>query len=139
MRGMWIAALALALVAGFPAGSVAQEDAYIEAGKALYHQHCGACHGIQGKGNGPVAPLFDPRPAELTRIAARRDAVFPEAALLRIIDGRDPVIAHGTRDMPIWGRRFGEARPPGPGAEAEAHGQVLLLVHYLKSIQRDAK
>lgn len=129
-----VAALALGL--GLVAGTAAAEDdPYAKAGENLYHQHCGACHGITAQGDGPVAPLLDPRPPDLTRIAARRDGTFPESAILRIIDGRDPVVAHGTREMPVWGQRFAEGPPPGPGARSLARGQVMLLVHYLKSIQ----
>lgn len=121
------------LVAG---GAAAEEDPYVQAGERLYHQHCGSCHGMEGKGDGPVAMMLDPKPADLTRIAARRDGVFPEPAILRVIDGRDPIEAHGTREMPVWGKRFSEGPPPGPGTGTMARGQVLLLLQYLKSIQQ---
>jgi mono/diheme cytochrome c family protein len=33
---------------------------------ALYRQHCAACHGSEGRGDGPAAGLLDPRPRDLT-------------------------------------------------------------------------
>jgi len=41
------------------------------------------------------------------RIAARRHWDFPVAAIVRVIDSRDPVVAHGSREMPIWGEASG--------------------------------
>jgi high-affinity iron transporter len=32
-------------------------------GAALYAEHCAACHGVQGRGDGPTAKGLDPRPA----------------------------------------------------------------------------
>lgn len=133
MLGVVAALLASALVAG---AAFAEDDPYAAAGEDLYHQHCGACHGMTGEGNGPVSTMLDPKPADLTKIAEQNGGVFPEAKILRVIDGRDPVVAHGTRDMPIWGRRFSQGPPPGPGTGAMARGQVLLLLQYLKSIQQ---
>lgn len=133
MLGAAVVLLASALTAG---AALAQGDPYVEAGERLYHQHCGSCHGMGGTGNGPVAALLDPKPADLTRIAARRDGVFPEAEMLEIIDGRDPIQAHGSREMPVWGKRFSEGPPPGPAPSSMARGQVMLLLHYLKTIQQ---
>lgn len=127
------ALLAVALVTGT---AKAEDDPYVEAGEELYHRHCGSCHGMTGEGNGPVSTILDPKPADLTRIAARHGGAFPDAKILRIVDGRDPVVAHGTREMPVWGERFSEGQIPGAGTMASTRGQVLLLIHYLKSIQR---
>jgi len=142
MRGLLGAStvvLAAALAAGSAAVASAEEgkgDGYAQAGERLYHQHCGACHGVTAEGNGPVATLLDPRPPDLTKIAERHDGTFPDDKVRRMIDGRDPVVAHGTREMPVWGQRFAEGAPPGLGAESYARGQVLLLVQYLSTIQK---
>ena len=39
--------------------------ASITAGRALYNKNCRHCHGLRGKGDGPLAPK-DPKPADLT-------------------------------------------------------------------------
>jgi mono/diheme cytochrome c family protein len=44
---------------------VALNAASIKAGQALYAKNCRHCHGLRGKGDGPLAPK-NPRPADLT-------------------------------------------------------------------------
>jgi mono/diheme cytochrome c family protein len=39
--------------------------ASIKAGQALYAKNCRHCHGLRGRGDGPMAPK-NPRPADLT-------------------------------------------------------------------------
>jgi hypothetical protein len=85
-----------------------------------------------------VAPVLEPPPADLTRIAARRGGVFPDAEIQRLIDGRDPVVAHGTRAMPIWGETFRKGTGATPTGEMEARSKTRVLLQYLKSIQRPA-
>jgi mono/diheme cytochrome c family protein len=43
---------------GTPNGSWAQ------AGKAIFVEKCAPCHGETGKGNGPMASTFDPKPRD---------------------------------------------------------------------------
>ena len=42
----------------------------LTSGKAVYSSHCLACHGNEGKGDGPAAGLLDPPPANLVKHAA---------------------------------------------------------------------
>jgi mono/diheme cytochrome c family protein len=44
---------------------VALNPVSIKAGQALYAKNCRHCHGLRGKGDGPLAPK-NPRPADLT-------------------------------------------------------------------------
>src|SRR5262252_207162 len=37
-----------------------------QAGKVVYYQHCAACHGVSGQGNGPAAVWLYPRPRNFT-------------------------------------------------------------------------
>jgi copper transport protein len=37
----------------------------IARGQALYQQHCTVCHGVSGRGDGPLAASLNPRPADL--------------------------------------------------------------------------
>jgi hypothetical protein len=79
--------------------------------------------------------VLNEKPKDLTRIAERHGGKFPSAALVRIVDGRDVAIAHGTREMPVWGKRFGEAVEPGTAAETVRRGTAQLIVDYLSGIQ----
>ena len=100
--GMALAAIGAILVAS--GGQTLAEE--FDRGKAEYQSSCGTCHGRDGKGNGPVsAELKVPAP-DLTVLAKKNSGVFPLNSVYEIIDGRKSVIAHGTRDMPIWGDRY---------------------------------
>ena len=44
---------------------VAANAASIKSGQALYAKNCRHCHGLRGRGDGPLAPK-DPKPADLT-------------------------------------------------------------------------
>ena len=38
----------------------------LENGKAIYKSRCVLCHGMEGNGNGPLAAMLDPKPADLS-------------------------------------------------------------------------
>lgn len=42
------------------------DSAALARGMAIYQNSCMACHGIQGRGDGPLAASMQPRPADLT-------------------------------------------------------------------------
>jgi mono/diheme cytochrome c family protein len=46
-------------------GSAASLRTDSDSGALLYKQQCVACHGVKGKGDGPAAVAFNPRPADL--------------------------------------------------------------------------
>ena len=101
-----VAALAsgLLLIASLAAPALASEpDAERAAiGSSLYRAYCGSCHGRSGVGDGDVAQYLDPKPADLTRIAAR-DGGFDFDRVVATIDGTEKVKGHGRGEMPVWG------------------------------------
>jgi mono/diheme cytochrome c family protein len=106
-------------------------------GAEMYEQLCASCHGVAGRGDGPVAPLIKVGVPDLTRIAARDGGGFPTEDVRRIIDGRNDRRAHGPRDMPVWGWQLYDERTHDD-AQARARTDALIdrLVDYLISIQR---
>ncbi len=44
---------------------LAGDDSALAAGKVIYEADCAACHGPQGKGDGPASAALDPKPADL--------------------------------------------------------------------------
>ncbi len=105
-------------------------------GRTYFVTYCSACHGRDGRGNGPVAASLRTPPADLTRIAQRRSGQFPEAEIAAHIDGRSIVQAHGSREMPVWGRRFSKKYGGDSISEEFVRGHLLMLLQYLKAIQQ---
>lgn len=101
-------------------------------GKLEYQSSCAACHGIDAKGDGPVGKELKTRPPDLTVLAKNNNAVFPYDMVYQMIDGRNTTVAsHGTREMPIWGYRF------GPPQAFRLRDRMLAVIDYLKRIQEE--
>lgn len=78
-------------------------------GADLYNTYCAVCHGVDAKGNGPMAQSLRSVPTDLTRIAARNGGSFPLARMRRVISGEEARgTEHGTREMPVWGPIFSQ-------------------------------
>ena len=58
------------------------------------------------------------------------------AEMAAVIDGRTVVPAHGSREMPVWGERFGEMGGGGSVGEEVVRGTLLVLLEYLQAIQQ---
>lgn len=96
-----------------------------------FNEDCASCHGVGGAGDGPVAAVLNIRPTNLTLLGS--GGSFPYARVYRAIDGRDLPLAHGTREMPIWGDRY--KRVLGPLGEKVLHQRIDSLVRYVESLQ----
>ena len=109
-----------------------------EVGEALYERHCATCHGLSGTGDGPMAPALLVQPTDLTRLASKQDGEFPLVRVIMRIDGRDPLVAHGS-PMPVYGDFFegvqSVALKTGTGQPVMMSAPVADLVTYLKSLQ----
>ncbi|MDG2048733.1 MAG: cytochrome c [Myxococcota bacterium] len=65
MTRSFVATLLLAGIASLAlAGSAWAADA--AAGKALFEANCASCHGVSGKGDGPVGSALNPPPRDFT-------------------------------------------------------------------------
>jgi mono/diheme cytochrome c family protein len=116
-----------AMIFGFSTRASAQRT---DVGKAEYQSSCAACHGVNAKGDGPVSKELKTRPADLTVLAKNNSGVFPYDMVYQMIDGRNTTVgSHGTREMPIWGYRF------GPPQAFRLKNRMLAVIDYLKSIQ----
>jgi mono/diheme cytochrome c family protein len=104
-------------------------------GKATYTQYCSACHGYEGKGNGPVASWLTAKPTDLTQIAKNAGGEFPMIKVIQAIDGTATVRGHGDSDMPVWGDRFRADGSASLNRQARMRGKILLITDYLRSIQ----
>ncbi|SNR73854.1 c-type cytochrome [Puniceibacterium sediminis] len=132
-----ISALTLALT-GLCAAQAGAQDADPALGAQHFARHCAVCHGADAAGGGPMAPILLIQPTDLTRLTLRNDNEFPVLRVVMRIDGREPLVSHGS-PMPIYGQLFDEA--PGAAVKTPAgqpiltSGPVVDLVAWLKSIQ----
>lgn len=115
------------------------QQAALGEGEALYGELCAVCHGLTGKGDGPAAPALTVELADLTRLAADADGEFPAARVEKVITGDERVTAHGTLEMPVWGRAFEDLRIDHKPSRrwAFARSRIANLTEYLKSIQAE--
>ena len=130
LRGSLVVALATGVAAG------AASAAGTHPGYQAYAQYCAACHGPEGQGDGPVARELKQKPADLTRLGQKFGTPLPRPQLVELIDGREMVRAHGSREMPVWGKRLIENVPPGPGTEAWKRGTLLSILEWIESVQQ---
>jgi mono/diheme cytochrome c family protein len=100
-------------------------------GADIYREYCAVCHGKEGKGDGPAARGLKKMPADLTTIT-KRYGEFPRKSIEETIlaENEPRPIAHGTRDMPMWGPIF--RKSGGRDVEALAAANII---KYIESLQ----
>jgi mono/diheme cytochrome c family protein len=103
-------------------------------GASIFRNNCAACHGLDGRGKGPLSRILKRDVPDLTRLSQRNDGTFPAVHVRNtIVFGADDLLpAHGSKAMPIWGPIFHEIDSD------QDLGNVRLdnITRYLQSIQR---
>jgi mono/diheme cytochrome c family protein len=78
-------------------------------GPEIFRHYCASCHGVDGRGHGPASVALKHGAPDLTRISRRAGGTFPFRQVKAIIEGTGPgPLAHGSREMPVWGPIFHE-------------------------------
>ena len=109
------------------------ELTYSLSGPEMYKTFCAPCHGVDGKGNGPVASELKTPPTDLTQLAKKSNGAFPRDHVRGYIEGKGArdIAAHGSREMPIWGDVFrGMANDQGAITY-----RLTTLTSYLETLQ----
>jgi hypothetical protein len=106
-----------------------------EEARDSYVRACASCHGLNGRGDGPVARELRVPPADLTTLTARHDGAFPREFLISVVTGEREVRGHGTREMPVWSERFGTASGPEAAASLYARRRLEILADHVESLQ----
>jgi mono/diheme cytochrome c family protein len=133
----------LAILAGTAGFGIAADAADgVDMGRYEYEAHCIACHGTDGKGDGPFAEQLKTRVPDLTTLSRTNGGVFPHQRVYRVIDGRETVKAHGPRDMPIWGQDYLDKAETaffgyGLSREGFVRSRILALIDYLHRLQAE--
>jgi len=101
-------------------------------GAEMFKSYCAVCHGVSGKGDGPAAPAMKAPPTDLTTLAQKSGGKYPAAHVASVIRGQATLPAHGSEDMPVWGRLFSSI---SQGHEAQVQQRVANLVEYIGTLQ----
>jgi len=100
-------------------------------GEEMFNTYCAVCHGKSGKGDGPAASEFKTLPANLTILAKNNNGTFPEAYVAQVIrTGPRDAKAHGSKDMPVWGKLF-----ESMGDDASVKLRIHNLSSYIETLQ----
>jgi mono/diheme cytochrome c family protein len=107
---------------------------YVPPGGQIYKEHCAACHGSNGRGNGPAARSLRKPPPDLTTLAKRHGGAFPEDYVTNVLRFGLGLSTHGSSEMPVWGPIFQELEHYN---EAAVRQRIKNLCEYFESIQRN--
>jgi mono/diheme cytochrome c family protein len=102
-------------------------------GAKIFQYHFAACHGTDGRGHGPASVALKHPVPDLTLISQRSGGKFPYQRVKGVIEGNEPgLVAHGDREMPIWGPIFHEVESD------QDWGEVRLdaITKHMASIQQ---
>lgn len=138
MKSRLFPILAFSILASAPASAQDSGNAGVSA-EADFRMYCAACHGEEGKGDGPKSFGLSAPPPDLTKLTARNGGSFPREKLAEVIDGRADIALHGGREMPVWGKWFKmEAAEDLGGADGDENSvkrRLGNLISYIEELQ----
>jgi mono/diheme cytochrome c family protein len=101
-------------------------------GRDSFDRYCASCHGVDGRGGGPVASALRTRPPDLTTLARREGGVFPREHVAAFVEGTNRLsLTHGSGDMPVWGRTLRAL----DSSDARIKVRLANLVAFVESLQ----
>lgn len=100
-------------------------------GQEMFNMYCAVCHGKDGKGGGPAAAALKKSPGDLTQLTKKNSGKFPGPAVAQSITGEQSIVAHGSKDMPVWADLF---RQTGQN-ESEVRLRIANLTRYIEGMQ----
>lgn len=107
------------------------------AGEDDFKQYCASCHGVSGKGDGPVAPSLKNPPTDLRTLSANNGGSFPKKHVMDVVQGNKDYDkkfrTHGPSVMPVWGNIFLDE---SDGRSSIASARIKNVVRYIESIQK---
>jgi mono/diheme cytochrome c family protein len=101
-------------------------------GKLMYVNYCAPCHGVDGRGRGPVASALRTPPNDLTQLTKVNRGRFPDAHIVTVLQNGADTPSHGSVEMPVWGPILGKMNVTNPQARLL---RVSNLSRYLETIQ----
>jgi mono/diheme cytochrome c family protein len=106
------------------------------AGEKMYASYCAACHGDQGKGDGPAAAAMSTPLRDLTTLSKSNAGRFPRTRVFfTILNGKTPQQREQGSVMPGWENPFYSLCAGQRGCGAQVQMRVVRLTDYLESLQ----
>jgi hypothetical protein len=133
------AAIGIAIAASIGAASQSNNKITMQVGKTsavsgqqMYVSYCAPCHGVDGRGNGPVAPALKFAPTDLSMLTRNNNGKFPGTHIVAVLQNGSTLPAHGTALMPVWGPIFGRMNVSN---QQERQLRISNLSRYLETLQ----
>jgi mono/diheme cytochrome c family protein len=140
-KRLFLTALAAAVVVGMGYAQQSATEVNIPvnrtpaySGKQMYASYCAPCHGVDGRGNGPVANSLRVAPRDLTALSKDHNGKFPSAHVMAVLQFGTEMPAHGTAQMPIWGPILGNMDRTSPTHDVQAL-RISNLTRYVETLQ----
>ncbi len=76
-------------------------------GKAMYTSYCAPCHGVDGRGKGPLSSSLKRTPSDLTVLSRNNGGAFPSVHVIGVLGHGTRVSGHEPSSMPDWGSLLG--------------------------------
>ncbi len=102
-------------------------------GKLMYTSYCAPCHGTDGRGGGPVASDLKTQPTDLTMLTRNNGGKYPDTHVVAVLHFGASTPAHGTAQMPVWGKVLGSLNKGTHTQEKDL--RIANLSRYLQSLQ----
>lgn len=102
-------------------------------GQDMYKNYCAVCHGMDGTGNGPAASALKVPPPDLSLLSQKNGGKYPALKVSSVIRGEENLPAHGSKEMPIWGKLFWSM---SGGHASEVQQRVANLNKHIESLQK---
>jgi mono/diheme cytochrome c family protein len=101
-------------------------------GKLMYSNYCAPCHGVDGRGQGPVASALKTPPSDLTVLSRNNHGKFPDTHIVSVLQNGVEIPSHGSAEMPVWGPILGKMNTANP---QDRLLRISNLSRYLESLQ----
>jgi mono/diheme cytochrome c family protein len=139
LKPILFATLAAALASG--AGYASQNKSQVvipvqripaSNGKQMYIGYCAPCHGVDGRGQGPVAVALRRQPVDLTSLSKNNGGRFPATHVIAVLEYGSTIPSHGNAQMPVWGPVLSTM---DQGLPDERGLRITNLARFLETIQ----
>lgn len=107
----------------------------VDNGKQMFVSYCAPCHGVDGRGHGPVAAALQTPPTDLTQLSKNHNGQYPEDHIVAVLHFGVENAAHGSKLMPIWGPIFYRLDHT-PGSTTLQTLRISNVVEYIKTLQQ---